>query len=405
MAVIGGGAAGLFAATQTAGLGVSCVLIDPNKVLGRKLRITGKGRCNLTNNCDIKTLMENMPENPRFLYGAFSRFGPEDIMRFFEDLGVPLKTERGNRVFPQSDNANQVADALVSLCGRNGVDIVNDRAVKLICEEGRITGVSCSKTEICCNKVILATGGLSYPGTGSTGDGYRMAGAVGHTVVPARPSLVPLCCEGDVCSRLQGLSLRNVRLRVLEDNREIFEDFGEMLFTHFGLSGPLVLSASAHMRKMGKCSYRAEIDLKPALDVQTLDRRLVSDLEKHKNNDFVNSLGELLPRKLIPVIVELSGIDPRVKSNSVTREERRRLLELLKAFPMEISGFRPVCEAIITSGGVSVSEVEPKTMESKLVEGLYFAGEILDLDAYTGGFNLQIAWSTAYTAANAAAGC
>jgi len=405
LAVIGGGAAGLFAAAQAAGLGVSCVLIEPNRVLGRKLRITGKGRCNLTNNCDIKTLMENIPENPRFLYGAFSRFGPEDTMRFFEGIGVPLKTERGNRVFPQSDSANQVADALVSLCRRNGVEIVTDRAEKLVCEEGHIAGVSCSNVEIYCNKAILAAGGLSYPGTGSTGDGYRIAGAAGHTVVPARPSLVPLCCTGDVCSRLQGLSLKNVKLRVFEDNKDIFEDFGEMLFTHFGLSGPLVLSASAHMRKLGKSSYRAEIDLKPALDLQTLDHRLISDLEKHKNNDFVNSLGDLLPRKLIPVIVELSGIDPRVKSNSVTREERHRLLELLKAFPIEISGFRPISEAIITSGGVSVKEVEPKTMESKLVEGLYFAGEILDLDAYTGGFNLQIAWSTAYAAAAAAAGC
>lgn len=403
LAVIGGGAAGLFAAATASELGVSCALIEPNRVMGRKLRITGKGRCNLTNNCDLKTLMDNIPVNSRFLYGAFSRFGPEETMAFFENAGVPLKTERGNRVFPVSDSANQIADTLEALCRNRGVEFINKRAEGLLTENGCVSGVSFRDGRLLCQRVILATGGLSYPATGSRGDGYRMAEKLGHSIVPARPSLVPLCCEGDICERLQGLSLKNVRLKVLEDGRLIFEDFGEMLFTHFGLSGPLVLSASAHMRHMGERSYKASIDLKPALDEQTLDQRLIGDLEKHRNNDFINSLNELLPKKLIPVITELSGIDPRIKSNSVTREQRHGLLSLLKNFSMDITGFRPIDEAIITSGGVSVKEVDPKTMESKKVGGLYFAGEILDLDAYTGGFNLQIAWSTAYAAACAAA--
>lgn len=404
LAVIGGGAAGLFAAAAAAEMGVQCAIIEPNRVMGRKLRITGKGRCNLTNNCDLKTLMDNIPVNPRFLYGAFSRFGPEEVMTFFETAGVPLKTERGNRVFPVSDSANQIADTLERLCRERGVEFINKRAEGILVENGSVSGVSFRDGKILCRKVILATGGMSYPATGSRGDGYRMAEKLGHTVVPVRPSLVPLCCEGDICPRLQGLSLKNVKLKILENDKELFEDFGEMLFTHFGISGPLVLSASAHMRHMGERAYRAVIDLKPALDEQTLDQRLIGDLEKHRNNDFINSLGDLLPKKLIPVITELSGIDPRLKSNSITREQRRVLLSLLKSFSLDITGFRPIDEAIISSGGVSVREVDPKTMGSKKVGGLYFAGEILDLDAYTGGFNLQIAWSTAYAAACAAAG-
>ena len=404
LAVIGGGAAGLFAAAAAAEMGVQCALIEPNRVMGRKLRITGKGRCNLTNNCDLKTLMDNIPVNPRVLYGAFSRFGPEEVMAFFEDAGVPLKTERGNRVFPISDSANQIADTLERLCRERGVEFINKKAEDLLIENGSIAGVTFRDGKILCRKVILATGGMSYPATGSRGDGYRMAEKLGHTIVPVRPSLVPLCCEGNICQRLQGLSLKNVKLKILENDKELFEDFGEMLFTHFGISGPLVLSASAHMRHMGELTYRAVIDLKPALDEQTLDQRLISDLEKHRNNDFINSLGDLLPKKLIPVITELSGIDPRLKSNSITREQRHVLLSLLKSFSLDITGFRPIDEAIISSGGVSVKEVDPKTMESKRVSNLYFAGEILDLDAYTGGFNLQIAWSTAYAAACAAAG-
>lgn len=402
--IVGGGAAGLFAAARASDLGADCLVLEPNSKTGRKLRITGKGRCNLTNNCDLRTLMDNIPVNPRFLYGAFSRFGPAEVMDFFEENGVPLKTERGNRVFPVSDSANQVADALEELCRKSGVRFLKARAERLLTENGAISGVSTGESEIKCDSLILCTGGVSYPASGSTGDGYKIASALGHTIVEPKPSLVPLVCGGGVCQELQGLSLKNVKLRAYEESKLIFEELGEMLFTHFGVSGPLVLSASSHMRRFCDRAYRLEIDLKPALDEQTLDQRLISDLEKHRNNDFCNSLGELLPRKLIPVIIEASGIDPRVKSNSVTRQQRLGLVRLLKGFPLTVSGPRPIDEAIITSGGISVKEVDPRTMGSKLVPGLYFAGEILDVDAYTGGFNLQIAWSTANAAAEAAAG-
>lgn len=402
--IAGGGAAGLFAAARASALGADCLVLEPNGKTGRKLRITGKGRCNLTNNCDQQTLMDNIPVNPRFLHGAFSRFGPAEVMGFFEAIGVPLKTERGNRVFPVSDSANQVADALEAHCRKNGVRFMNARARKLLTENGAIAGVSTGDAVIECESLILCTGGLSYPATGSTGEGYDLASALGHTIIEPKPSLVPLRLLGGGYSELQGLSLKNVILRAYEENQLIFEELGEMLFTHFGVSGPLVLSASSHMRRFGERAYHLELDLKPGLDDAALDRRLISDLERHKNNDFCNSLGELLPRKLIPVVIAASGIDPRLKSNSVTREQRLGLLRILKGFPMVVAGPRPIDEAIITSGGVSVKEVDPKTMESKLVPGLFFAGEILDVDAYTGGFNLQIAWSTANAAAEAAAG-
>ena len=403
LVVIGGGAAGLFASAYAATLGVKCILLEPNKKPGHKLRITGKGRCNLTNNCDVKTFLENVPVNPRFLHGAVSRFDMAATMEFFEKLGIPLKTERGARVFPQSDNANDIADALIRLGKKNGVQILVEAAKGLICEDGRITAVTTNSSTIFCDSAILCTGGVSYPLTGSKGDGYAMAERLGHTIVAPKPSLIPLVSPDDYCAEMQGLSLKNVALSVFDGKgKRIFDELGEMLFTHFGVSGPLVLSASAHMREMDMSSYRLSIDLKPGLDEKKLDARILRDFEKYANRDFQNALGELAARAMIPVLVRLSGIAPETKVNSVTKQERSRLVSLFKAFPVNVSGTRPIEEAIITSGGVSVKEVNPKTMESKLVSGLYFAGEILDVDAYTGGFNLQIAWTTAHCAANAA---
>ncbi len=401
LVVIGGGAAGMLCAAEAGKNGVKVTLLEPNRELGRKLRITGKGRCNLTNDCDVRTFLENVPGNGRFLYSALSAFDPNAAMRYFSALGLELKTERGRRVFPASDRADDVASALTQELQKYGVRVLRTKATGLVIEQGRVCAVDTQIGRIACRTAVIATGGLSYPATGSTGDGLRFAQAAGHTVTPTRPSLVPLTVSGSICGELMGLSLRNVELTVFENNKRIYSDFGEMLFTHFGVSGPLVLSASAHMRRFGSCSYRLEIDLKPALEEKTLDRRLQNDFEKHRNSDFINSLGDLLPKKLIPVMVSRSGIDPRCKVHSVTHEQRRSLLRLLKAFPLEITGTRPIDEAIITSGGVELREVEPKTMGSRLVHGLYFAGEVLDLDAYTGGYNLQIAWSTAYAAAHA----
>lgn len=398
--VVGGGAAGMLAAAEAALRGFSVVLLERNRDLGRKLRITGKGRCNITNSCDIKDFMANVPGNGKFLYGALNRLSPADTMGLFENLGVPLKVERGNRVFPVSDDANDVAECLVSYLADAGVELKRTSARSILTGNGAVRAVTTEAGEIPCKNVIIATGGASYPGTGSTGDGWKMAEELGHSVVVPRPSLVPLEVHGDTCSRLMGLSLRNVKLSVFEDGKSIFSDFGELLFTHFGMSGPLILSASAHMRRIGSSEYTIEIDLKPALDEAVLDKRVLSDFAKHKNNDFINALGELLPKKLIPVVVSFSGIDPREKVNSVTREQRQELLRVLKHFPVSVSGARPISEAIVTSGGIRVGEIDPKTMESKLVKGLYFAGEVIDVDAYTGGFNLQIAWSTAYTAAH-----
>lgn len=400
LAVIGGGAAGMLAAGTAAARGLDVMIIEPNRFLGKKLRITGKGRCNITNNCDVKTLMDNIPVNPKFLYSAFSRFSASDAIGFFEGLGVPLKTERGNRVFPVSDRAADVADALESYCRKNGVRILRDRATALVAGDGCISGVKCSSNSIACRAALIATGGVSYPGTGSTGDGYTLAKRMGHTVTPLSASLVPLTSEDDYCAEMQGFSLRNVTLSVYDEkDRLVFQELGEMLFTHFGVSGPLVLSASSHMRDMDKHSYRLSIDLKPGLDEKKLDERILRDFEKYANKEFKNALSDLEGRAMIPVLIELSGIPADTKVNSVTREQRRRLLELFKSFPVSVSGKRPVDEAIITSGGVSLKEIDPRTMGSKLINGLYFAGEVLDLDAYTGGFNLQIAWSTAYTAA------
>ena len=401
--IAGGGAAGMMAAIAAAEQGVSVGLLEPNGRLGKKLNITGKGRCNLTNNCSREDLLAHIPCNGKFLYSAFSQFDSQDTMAFFENLGVPLKTERGNRVFPQSDRAFDVSAALERRMRELRVRWLRDRVEGLLQADGRVTGLRGAAGTYAAAAVVVATGGVSYPLTGSTGDGYRLAREAGHTVIPPRGSLVPLEAEGTVCAQLQGLSLRNVELTVFENEKKIYSDFGEMLFTHFGVSGPLVLSASAHMRQFGKKTYRLEIDLKPALDEQTLDRRLLSDFEKHHNSDLINGLDELLPKKLIPGYISLTGVDPHSKVHSVTREQRRELLHLLKHFPVAVTGPRPVAEAIVTSGGVRVGEVEPSTMASKRAEGLYFAGEVLDVDGYTGGFNLQIAWSTGYVAGQNAA--
>ncbi len=399
IAVIGGGAAGMLAAAEAAERGFKVTLFESGTFTGKKLRITGKGRCNVTNNCLPAEVLANVPTNGRFLYSAVNNFTPEDAMTLFENLGVKLKTERGNRVFPVSDKAEDIVAALRKYMKQTGVSVVYEKVTAINASEGRVVSVATDGGETECGAAILCTGGVSYPLTGSTGDGYAFAKKLGHTIVPPKASLVPLCEAGDTCRELAGLSLRNVSMTVFENNKKIYEDFGELLFTHFGLSGPLVLSASSHMRKYDKCTYRVEIDLKPALDAEKLDKRLLSDFNKYKNSDFINSLGDLLPRKMIPVMVEKSQIDPRVKVNSITKEERKNLCSLIKAFPIEIKGPRPVDEAIITSGGVSTKEINPTTMESKFIKGLYFAGEIIDVDAYTGGFNLQIAWATAHAAA------
>ena len=402
--VVGGGPAGMMAAIAAAEAGASVSLLESNERLGKKLNITGKGRCNLTNQCERDGFLQNIPCNGRFLYSAYSRFDSEAVMAFFESLGVPLKVERGNRVFPVSDRAFDISGALEKRMKRLGVRVIRDRVEVLLLHGGRLRGVRGGKGDYKAERVIVAAGGVSYPLTGSTGDGYRLAEQAGHTIVEPRGSLVPLCAAGTLCAGAQGLSLRNAALRVYENDKKIYQDFGEMLFTHFGVSGPMALSASAHMRHFDKKRYRLEIDLKPALDESALDKRLIADFGKRANCDFANAMDELLPRKLIGPFVELTGIDPRQKVHDLTREQRRRVLSLLKALPVEITGPRPVAEAIVTSGGVKVKEVDPSTMESRLLEGLYFAGEVLDVDAYTGGFNLQIAWSTGHLAGASAAG-
>ena len=402
LVVVGGGAAGMMAAVSAAERGARVTLLEPNERLGKKLNITGKGRCNVTNNADVQTLLANVPRNGKFLYSAFSRFDGRDAMAFFASIGVPLKTERGNRVFPVSDRAFDVSAALERRLKALKVSLVRDRAAELEITSGAVTGVRGERGTYPAGAVALATGGVSYPATGSTGEGHRMAREAGHTVTDLQGSLVPLRDYG-LGRELQGLSLRNVGLAVFEDRKKIYTDFGEMLFTHFGVSGPLVLSASAHMRHFGKKTYRLEIDLKPALDEQALDKRLLRDFEKYANHDFCNALDDLLPQKLIPVAVERSGIPPHQKVHDLTREQRRGLVQVLKHFSVEIAGPCPVTDAIVTSGGVKISEIDPKTMESKIVKGLYFSGEIMDVDAYTGGFNLQIAWATGRAAGQAAA--
>ena len=400
LVVIGGGPAGMMCAYTAASRGVDTILLEPNRQLGRKLRITGKGRCNITNNCDVKEFMRNIPGDGRFLYSAVNRMPPEAVMAFFEEHGVPVKTERGNRVFPVSDNANDVAGTMAKLCERAGVRVVHTKAKRVHIENGTVTGVTTEAGLIACRAACVCTGGLSYPLTGSTGDGYDFARAAGHSVSALRPALVPLESPDEYCAEMQGFSLKNVALSVLEDNKLIFREQGEMLFTHFGVSGPLVLSASSRMRRFGEAEYRLEIDLKPALDEKKLDARLLRDFEKYSNREFKNALGDLAGFKMIPVLVRLSGIPEDEKVNSITREQRARLLHLFKAFPVRVSGTRPINESIVTAGGVCTKEINPRTMESKLVSGLYFAGEVLDVDGYTGGFNLQIAWATGFVAGN-----
>ena len=401
LVVIGGGAAGMLAAGTAAELGARVTLLEPNDRLGKKLYITGKGRCNVTNDCPPEDFFKNVPRNPRFLYSCVYGFPPQEMMALLERLGCPLKTERGARVFPQSDRSASVIDALRGYLRAGNVRVKRCRAEEILTQDGAVTAVRTDAGTVPARAVILATGGCSYPLTGSTGDGYRMAAALGHTIVPPVGSLVPLVEKGHDCKQMQGLSLRNIAVR-LENGRKktVFTDFGELLFTHFGVTGPVILSASAHMKE-GE-SYTLHIDLKPALDEPTLDARLLREFSENTNRDLDNVLGALLPRLMIPVVIRRSGIAPDQKVNAVTREQRRQLLQVLKDFTVDIACKAPVEEAIVTSGGVKVSEVEPGTMRSKLVTGLYFAGEILDVDAYTGGFNLQIAWSTAHAAAQAA---
>lgn len=402
--VVGAGAAGMMAAISAARAGRRVLLIEPNEKVGRKLYITGKGRCNVTNACTKEEFLLSVPRNGKFLYSAISRFASADTMSFFESLGVKLKTERGNRVFPCSDKAADIIDALFFEMRRQGVVLCQGRVTELMLENARITAVKTDCGEVFYGSaVILATGGASYPRTGSVGDGYRLAKSVGHTVSPIRGSLVPLVSEDPCCGQMQGLSLRNVDLKIKnQKGKVVFQEQGEMLFTHFGISGPLVLSASAHM-DFTKNEYTAHIDLKPALDEQKLDARLLRDFEERANQNFSSVLGGLVPHSMISVIAERCGIPADQKAHDIRREQRRSLLETLKNFSISLVGTRPVEEAIVTSGGIKVSEVDPKTMESKIIKNLYFAGELLDVDAYTGGFNLQIAWSTGYVAGISAA--
>ena len=401
--IIGGGAAGLMAAVSAAKShsDAKITVIEKNARPGRKLMITGKGRCNVTNNCDIDTLISNTAKNARFLYSAFCNFSPADTMNFFENASVPLKTERGNRVFPVSDKASDIVDALYKEVKKSGAEIINGTVASVATDSGKVTGVKLQNGEyLPADSVLIATGGASYPLTGSTGDGYGFAKESGHTVTEIKPSLVPLCCHEGFCTKLSGLTLKNVTLSLFEEGKDkpLFKEMGEMLFTHFGVSGPLVLSASAYIKDLSKTKYTCFIDLKPALTFEQLDSRILRDFSEFSNKNFSNSLNKILPKTLIPVIVSLSGIDPEVKTNQVSREERQKLVSLLKNFKLTVTGTRPIAEAIITSGGVSVREINPKTMESKLISGLFFAGEVIDVDAFTGGFNLQIAFSTGYTA-------
>lgn len=393
--VIGAGAAGMMAAITAAQNGAKVLVIEKNKEFGLKIGITGKGRCNLTNNCTLNEFLENVPTNPRFLYRAVTDFSPDDTMEFFTSRGIPLKTERGRRVFPESDSAQDIRRCLrretEKLC-----ECVKDTALKLLTQDGGITGVKGISRTYNASSVIIATGGMSYPKTGSTGDGYRLASAVGHTVVTPRGSLVPLVCEGKTCSALMGLSLRNVAVKFTKDEKTLYSDEGELLFTHFGVSGPTILSASAVIGK--NYPVKMSIDLKPALDKETLDKRLIRDFSENKNKIYSNVLSGLLPSKLIPVFINLSGISSEKRVNEITKEERKRICDLLKDLTFTVTGTRPVEEAIVTSGGINVKEINPSTMESRIVKGLYFAGEVIDVDAYTGGYNLQIAFSTGHLA-------
>lgn len=396
--IIGGGAAGLMAGAESAKRGNKTVILEKMSRPARKMMITGKGRCNVTNACfDLEELISNVPTNGRFLYSAFSSFMPYDTISLLEDMGVKTKIERGNRVFPESDKAVDVVDAFVAYAKKCGAKIIqgtakafefsNDKIISVVLENGE---------KLNCDAVAVCTGGKSYPLTGSTGDGYTLAKSAGHTVTTLKPSLVSLVASNNFISDLQGLSLKNTAIKLFENGKEIYSDFGEMLFTHYGVSGPVILSASSHMKETEKNNYKLEIDLKPALDFDTLDRRLIREFQENNNKDFINSLSSLLPNKLIPVIVRMSDIEPSQKCNSITREQRQNLARLLKCITVNITSFRPIEEAVVTSGGVNVKEIEPKTMRSKIIPNLYFAGEVIDVDAYTGGFNLQIAFSTGY---------
>ena len=394
--IIGGGPAGMFAAITAAEQGKKVLLLERNDRLGKKLLITGKGRCNVTNDCSAEDILKNVPRNGKFLFSAMNAFPPQRIMDFFNENGCELKTERGNRVFPVSDRSQSVLECLQKAMRNKGVTVKTARVRELLVENGQVVGVRTDREEIRSAWVILATGGVSYPATGSTGDGYAMAKAVGHTIVEPQGSLVPLETAGNDCQDMQGLSLRNVGVKLLNaKGKVLYKDFGELLFTHFGVSGPTVLSASCHLKGEG---CKLVIDMKPALDEAKLNDRILRDLEMYQNRAMENALTDLLPRSMIPVVLRRLEIDPAMQANSLTKQKRRALIELLKAFPVEITGRRPVAEAIITSGGVKCGEIDPKTMESKKIPGLYFAGEIIDCDAYTGGFNLQIAWATAYAA-------
>ena len=396
--IIGGGAAGLMAASA-AGNRANITIVEKNLRPARKVMITGKGRCNVTNNCDVNTLILNTPRNGRFLYSAFSAFSSFDTMRFFEDRGVPLKTERGNRVFPVSDKAVDIVDALAA--ASKGAKTVNETASAIICKNKDVCGVKLSSGEVLpADAVILATGGKSYPATGSTGDGYTIAGQLGHTITPVRPSLIRLDIRQGFCTRLAGLTLKNVTLSLYNNSvkKPVYSELGEMLFTHTGISGPLTLSASARIDGAPQ-EYYILIDLKPALDNETLDKRLLRDFTEHKNKDIVNALSKLLPGSIIPVIIENAGINLHTKINQLSRKDRGNLINAIKSLRLDITDFGPMDEAVITRGGISTSEINPSNMESKIIKNLYFAGEIIDVDAYTGGFNLQIAFSTAYTAA------
>jgi len=398
IAVIGGGPAGIFAASTAAMQGASVLLIEKNPYLGKKMGITGKGRCNITNACDIRDFIANIPVNGKFMHSAFYAFSNDDMINLLSRYGVETKIERGNRVFPVSDKAKTVIDALKAYAKDCGVRAVQDNVLAVKKSDNGFLLDLERKGKLKSDKVIIATGGASYTATGSTGDGYKFAGELGHTIITPTPSLVPLTTSGNVAKSLMGLSLKNISIKITDTNgKKLYEDFGEMLFTHFGVSGPVILSASSHLRNF-KNKYILSIDLKPALDEETLDKRIVRDFSAELNKDFINSLDELLPKKMIPVIIKLSGIPERKKVRDITKAERTKLVEIIKNFTLEINGTRPINEAIITSGGVCVKEINPKTMESKIVPGLYFAGEVIDVDAYTGGFNLQIAYSTGYLA-------
>ena len=395
--IIGGGAAGMMAAITAAQFPQNRVtLLERNQFLGIKLNITGKGRCNVTNHCEVEELLKNTVSNPRFLYSAYNAMPPTGLMAFFEALGVPLKIERGNRVFPQSDRAKDISGAMLAKMDKLGVTVRQGRANEILVENGAVTGVRADRMVIPAQRVILATGGLSYPKTGSSGDGFAMAKALGHTVTPCVPSLVSLTLAGQEPRQLEGLSLRNIAVTLEKNGKKVYDDFGELLFTEKGVSGPVILSASAHYN--GEENTTLSIDLKPALDFETLDKRVLRDFEVNNNRNFKSSLGGLLPTRLIGVIIARSGIEPDKKVHAITKEERQRFVRLLKAFSFTVTGTGGYQEAVVTRGGIHVKEINPKTMESKLVSGLYFAGEIIDVDAYTGGFNLQIAFSTAYLA-------